>query len=398
MRHATWLLLLTLSGALSAQTLEEIVARHVEAHGGQAVWAQVRGLRLQGTATAFSEAGTFDLCWQRPDRYHIQFTLMGSQMVEAHDGTVAWQRNPWYGLPCPIRLDPAEASVVRRETVLPTPLFRLSEEGSGFTATYVGLADLDGQEGHRVTVTWPDGIEDTWYLDPTTYLAFARVSPGAEYGRVLEQTTFLDDYREVEGLVLPHLVEKEFGSRVRTLELESVAVNPEEQPGFAFPVPAGMERLQVLAGDWTLQIEERSRPDQPFRGRRVEGTGTVRLDGALVELTWQQAKLMGVPITTLLQWRHDPVADRAHLLHIDDLLHHPNDLAGVWTDDGKLILDNLASGSPATLRGKTTHERLTLRDLAPDGFGLDLETSTDGGENWLHSTRITATRPVPDHQ
>ena len=54
----------------------------------------------------------------------------------------------------------------------------------------------------------------------------------------MRRRTFFDDFREVEGLVLPFQVDHEFGARLEAMTVERVRVNPElDDAEFAGPPP-----------------------------------------------------------------------------------------------------------------------------------------------------------------
>ena len=69
-----------------AAEVDEIIAKHVQARGGQENWQAVETMRMTGSFTAFSKIAPFTLQRKRDDRYHLD-TMMNdcSQMLVTAD-------------------------------------------------------------------------------------------------------------------------------------------------------------------------------------------------------------------------------------------------------------------------------------------------------------------------
>ena len=65
----------------------------------------------------------------------------------------------------------------------------------------------------------------------------------------LTQRTFFSDFRTVDGLVLPHRLDMEFGARLEEMVVESIRVDaPLETTVFTFEPPAGEEETAPEEG------------------------------------------------------------------------------------------------------------------------------------------------------
>ncbi len=51
-----------------AETVEQVIARHVEAHGGAQNWGAITSIKITGSSTAFSEVTPFTLHRKRDDK------------------------------------------------------------------------------------------------------------------------------------------------------------------------------------------------------------------------------------------------------------------------------------------------------------------------------------------
>ncbi|HKV07104.1 MAG TPA: hypothetical protein VJ725_03135, partial [Thermoanaerobaculia bacterium] len=84
------------------------------------------------------------------------------------------------------------------------------------------------------------GWVETWHLDPKTWLEVAVDSKVVDYTQLpqeMQQRAYFADFRTVNGLVIPHRIEKEYGARASLTVIEKVRIDaPLEDALFALPV------------------------------------------------------------------------------------------------------------------------------------------------------------------
>jgi len=57
-------------------------------------------------------------------------------------------------------------------------------------------------------------------------------------------------------------------------------------------------------------------------------------------------------------------------------------LEGVMAEDGRLMVSNFETGTPAVYGETIVHGRLSYFDISKDSFKIEYEATIDGGENW----------------
>ena len=82
-----------------------------------------------------------------------------------------------------------------------------------------------GGSAIELVVKAPGGGIESWYIDPNRFLPMERVSRIWAYERAWKLHTYFSDYRAVEGVMIPHLLELEFSSLYRSMEIETVELN-----------------------------------------------------------------------------------------------------------------------------------------------------------------------------
>jgi hypothetical protein len=249
MRTKTWLL--ALAGTLMAwqapaQSLEEILGRHIEARGGAERIQGVRDARIRGTMTVGPDmTAPFTMEWKRPDRMRLELVVDGQTGVQAFDGTVGWTHLPFLGQTAPQRLGTAEAREMqsRAADVIEGPLIQHHEKGH--RVELVGRSEIEGAPAHHLRVTLRGGDVVELWLDADTHLEIQQRGRIHRADEELETVTVYGSYREVAGLVLPHrLTTRLQGSPVQVppqvLSIDSYSFDVDlEESRFALPSAPG---------------------------------------------------------------------------------------------------------------------------------------------------------------
>jgi hypothetical protein len=315
--------------------------------------------------------------------YHVVSGLLGSMTVEGFAGLSAW--SDWGG--GSEVLDGLDRAILAREADFVTPLF--DHAARGFRLKLVGEVDFEGSPAIGVEVDRGDGSAETWYLDPRSFLALARVSPGNDVFGPVERRTYYDDYRDVDGVKLPFYVEAQWYTRQFVYEVASVETNVAvDDAKFGLPLPPGMAPLAALAGSWKVALSSRQHPGAPWEESERTSQTEARLRGALIEERYATAE--GIEVVRC--FTYDQFHKKYRVTQIDGRRTQLDVYEGDFDDSGRWVVSNVATGTSWSGFGMVFHTRLSISDIGPDGFTLEHETSTDGGETWFLDAKAAYAR------
>jgi len=206
--------------------LEQIIARHLEAHGGLERLRALRSLRLRGVYEVAGVGRPFTLSQKRPGRYRFETEYEGQPAVRASDGKIAWTIDPDDGPGAQLVEERLAQLVAEDYGALPGPL--VDAEGRGRRLELVGEAELDGVPAYHLRVHLPSGRSQDCFLSQESYLLLQWVvTANSPYFGDYPREYWNMEHQEHEGLVLPSFVERVDGPFVSTLRIESVEINPE---------------------------------------------------------------------------------------------------------------------------------------------------------------------------
>ena len=143
----------------------------------------------------------FTLTRMRDNSYLLDTVMNGRVVKTGYDGSTTWWDNHWFQQGAQELAGP-DLAVVMRDVEFETALFDVARRDH--RVQLLGSDDLDGIETIGVELTRSDDSVETWYLDPQSYLAVGRDSPGSDFGRPMTQRTFFEDgdyvhYRDLLG-------------------------------------------------------------------------------------------------------------------------------------------------------------------------------------------------------
>jgi hypothetical protein len=236
------LVVLSTAGRVPAEetpSLDEIVAKHVEALGGIDSVRAIRSLRMSGQVTG--GGGRHALIVReirKPGRVRTEFTYQGVTAVYAFDGERGWRVSPLDGNLDAEPMTGEEALQAGDQAEFEGPL--VDWKAKGHQVAIAGKETLDGRDVYKLTVTLRSGRTNHLYLDAGTFLPIRTESTRQIRGVALSIETWFDDYRRVQGVLFPHAIEMGVVGRPRRLNvaLDGVEVNPvlpEER--FVMPTP-----------------------------------------------------------------------------------------------------------------------------------------------------------------
>jgi outer membrane lipoprotein-sorting protein len=220
-------LLTPMATIAAAQTADELVAKNIAAKGGMDKLKSVKSMRASGKMVGMQGMEfPFVMTNKRPKSTKIEFTFQGMTGMQVYDGKTAWMSMPFAGKKEPEVMPAEQAKDMEEQADFDGPLVDYKTKGN--TVELVGKEQVEGADAYNLKVTLKNGDVRNIYLDAETYLEIKVASKRMVRGTEVEGESYLSDYKEVEGLMMPHVMENaQKGSAMRQkLVIEKVEINP----------------------------------------------------------------------------------------------------------------------------------------------------------------------------
>ncbi|HKY33058.1 MAG TPA: hypothetical protein VJV23_11010 [Candidatus Polarisedimenticolia bacterium] len=225
---------------IQAMTVDEIIAKNVEARGGKDKLAAVKSATAHGRMTVGpGMESAFRMRWKKPSKVRIEFTLQGMTGIQAFDGSTGWQVMPFLGKNDAEKMNEEDLKNIEENADFDGPL--VDYKSKGHQVELLGKEAMEGTEAYKLKLTKKDGDVSTIFLDAEAFLEIKIQGKRKIQGMEMEFETVIGDYKDVGGLLLPHSIENKAqgmpGAQVITFEKYEVNVEVPDSD-FAMPAPA----------------------------------------------------------------------------------------------------------------------------------------------------------------
>jgi len=222
---------------LSAQTLDEIIAKNVKAKGGLDKIKAVQTARLTGKMVVGpGMEAPFVMELKRPRHLRMEITFQGMTGTQAYDGKSGWAVMPFQGRKDPESMSADDLKLVDEQADFDGPLVDYKEKGH--TVDLLGKEKVEGSDAFKIKVTLKNGDVRHLYLDAESFLEIKAEAKRTIRGSEQEFESIIGDYKEVGGLMLPHSMEggPKGGTMRQKLTIDKIELNvPIEDARFKMP-------------------------------------------------------------------------------------------------------------------------------------------------------------------
>jgi hypothetical protein len=207
----------------------EIVAKNGAARGGLDAWRKVETVVWVGhieSAHAPMPSMRFELEQKRPNRTRLQIHAPGGKSVRVFDGVHGWKLRPARGRPEVQPYTPQELKFAQAGHGIDGPLIDSAAKGNSVTLESVD--EIGGRKAYHLNVRLAKGGNEHVWVDTETYLdiRYDRMADGPAGASRRVSVTY-GDYRTVEGLQIPFLIETGGGPGTTPdkMQIETVVLN-----------------------------------------------------------------------------------------------------------------------------------------------------------------------------
>lgn len=249
--------------AKATLTAEQVAGKNAAARGGVKAWLAVQTMSMTGKMDAgrikppakpvgvmekgrrpkpvIQEEGKlvelpFVLEMQRPHKTRLEIEFAGQTAVQVFDGKNGWKLRPFLGRREVEAYTPDEMKSAEQLQDMEGVLINHAAKGTKLALD--GMEQVEGKDAYKLRLTMKDGQVKHIWIDAKTFLDVKMDGTRKLNGKPRTVATYFRNYKSVDGLQIPHLVETSVeGIRgSEKINVEMVAINTKlEAKRFAKP-------------------------------------------------------------------------------------------------------------------------------------------------------------------
>ncbi len=252
--------------SVQAQEVDEILKNYFESMGGLEKIKEMKSTKMEGIMSMGPMEFPGVITAMEPNLQRVDVNVQGKEIVQAYDGETAWMVNPFQGGEAAQKMPEEMAEEMVNDEFQDS---FIDYKDKGHKVELLGREEVEGAETYKIKLTKKNGDIEYYYFDTEYYIPImtkSTVKSGPGKGQEVE--TYLSDYQEVDGIMMPFYIEtKTGGETMQKITIKEVVLNPEIEEGF-FDFPAASEEdKEEMKGEKAEEPEvEPSAPETPKAG------------------------------------------------------------------------------------------------------------------------------------
>jgi outer membrane lipoprotein-sorting protein len=210
----------------SAQTVDEVIAKHLAARGGVDKIKAVQSMKITGKMTVgpgIEAPVTLD--FKKPANLRLEITFQGNTGVQAYDGKTGWGISPMAAKKDPEPMSPDDLKDMEEQADMDGSLVDWKQKGH--TVELMGKEKVEGSDTYKLKLTLKNGDIRYVFIDADSFLELKTEAKRTIRGSEVETESVSSDYKEVGGLIIPHTITNgaKGSQQKQTISVDKIELN-----------------------------------------------------------------------------------------------------------------------------------------------------------------------------
>jgi outer membrane lipoprotein-sorting protein len=214
-----FILSLVIAQFAQAQTVDEIINKHIAALGGTENLNKIQSVLMEGSLSVQGADVSITTTEVNNKLSRQDFNVMGMHGFDMTTDKDGWKYMPFYGMQQP---EPKNAEEVKDgQTALDIAGPLVNYAAKGHKVELQGKEDVNGTQCYKLKVTLAGGKEITFFIDPATNMITRTKNKEKVNGQETDVQTDFADYKDVDGVKMPYSITMGIG----TIFISSIKFN-----------------------------------------------------------------------------------------------------------------------------------------------------------------------------
>jgi hypothetical protein len=186
----------------SAQTVDEIIGKNIEALGGMDNIKAVKTMKTIGSAKMMGMEFPFTIYNVVPDKVYFELSVQGKMIKQGYDGTTVWAVNPMGGSATPEVVEGDEANNIKDRTKIFGKLVSYKDDGA--SVELIGKEQINNTETYKIKYTGLDGKIIFFYLGTADYLLVKVQRTLKIQGSEMDSESYYSNFKKAGDVLMPY--------------------------------------------------------------------------------------------------------------------------------------------------------------------------------------------------
>jgi hypothetical protein len=205
---------------IQAQTVDQIVSRHIEAMGGKEKLASLKTVKMSGSMSVQGTDITLTITKSHMIGMRMDLEVMSTSNYQLANTKTGWVYMPVMGMTEPKEMDAEQYKAVGNQLDIQGSLVNYKEKGT--TVELVDSQKVDGAYAYNLKLTFSNGKVVNQFYDSKTGRLVKSVTKQDMQGQEMEMETMFADYKQnADGYWFPHSITSMQG----TMAIDKIETN-----------------------------------------------------------------------------------------------------------------------------------------------------------------------------
>jgi len=175
-----------------AQSVDDIVSKHIDALGGKTVLNSIKSVYVESTVEIMGNEAPSTTYILNGKGYKNELDFNGTKIIQCVTDKGGWAINPMAGSTTAQAIPADQLKSYQLQLSVGGPL--MDYAAKGYKAELIGKDSV----AYKVRLTTPDGIDITYFIDMKTYLIDKAMNKVSMAGQSIETTAVFSDYKKTD--------------------------------------------------------------------------------------------------------------------------------------------------------------------------------------------------------
>jgi hypothetical protein len=186
-------------GSTQAQSVDEIIGKHIDALGGKSVLNAVKSIYVESTVEIMGNEAPSTTYILNGKGYKNELDFNGTKIVQCVTDQGGWAVNPMAGSTAPQAIPADQLKTYQLQLHIGGPLMDYTSKG--FKAELIGKDSAD----YKIKLAGASGVDITYFINTKTYMIDKAINKLSMGGQDIETTAIFSDYRKTDaGYAVPY--------------------------------------------------------------------------------------------------------------------------------------------------------------------------------------------------